>query len=280
MPKRKPIAAAVPDLESTTVSWAVRIESLSKIVLALAGASYVLRILVVNLYYGKHGYFSLSLFRISYAISGFWLIAFLITAYFLWETWFENLATVFRNKEEQVVRILAGIGILVGPLFIWGFGTGLAAILHIHGQWEWLGISFLAFISLSNSRKEVGNFIVARLKQKVRVGSAFELLFTLLLLIAYLAGFSRTLFPLIPGNIGGGMPHEIQLVVPSEDSFALRKLGIHFADEQSDSSRQLPQHVRYSISTTINVLTFTEDEIVILRPLLTKANQLLFARVQ
>ena len=238
-------------------------ESFTKFFLVLAAMSYSVGIVVVNLFYAKYGYHSLSLFRLNYAVAGLWCIFFLALSYFLWEMFFENVATVFRSKSETIDRIFAALGIFVGPLIIGLIAKGIAYLVGIKGSWEWLVISFIGYFALSGTGEALIELATDRMHGKVRLGSAVGPFFALLIFVAYLGGFSRTLYSFIPASVGGGRPQKAQLVVGHNQEDWFKHFGVAFVVQAAEERKNKSVDEVVSITDTLRILTSSENDLVI-----------------
>ena len=214
------------DLRSTVIP---KIEPYTKLILGFTASCYAIGIFVVNIFYGKYGFYSLSLFRISYVIAGFWAILVLAFIYLFFRLLSNSLRHTFGKdkRKKEWIRFLLLLAFIFGVM-VW-IPTIIAKDLEINIGWNWFFVASTGCIGLAYLSKQIKDIFTNWSIITSDSEAIFNVLFGVSLLVGYLVSFSASLFPDIPANIGGGRPQQVQLVISNSfKSFFCSRCWIHF----------------------------------------------------
>ncbi len=238
-----------------------KLEAYTKLVLGFIASCYAVGILVVNIFYGKFGFYSLSLFRINYVIAGFWAILVLVFVYLFFRILLDSFRHIFgKNKrEKELIRFIALL-IFSAALLIF-VSTTIARYFEIEMGWKWLLIPLAGCMGLTYISKLIKKAPLNLTIFASDTTAIFNVLFGLSLLVGYIVSFSTSLFPNIPANIGGGHPQKVQLVISKSFEPYLAVQGVKFIDLQSDSTKV--DYHKVIITDTLDLLLLTDREIVL-----------------
>lgn len=239
----------------------LKVELYTKLILGFTASCYAIGILVVNIFYGKYGFYSLSLFRINYVIAGFWAIIVLALIYLFFRILLKSFLSTFgKNKREKDwKRFLLLIAFSLSML-LW-IPPSIASYLGIIIGWNWLFIALTGCIGLTFITKNIKSGSINWSIISSDTDTIFNVLFGLSLLVGYLVSFSTSLYPNIPANIGGGQPQKVQLVTPKSFEPYLFVQGVKFIDLYKDSTTTL--HNEVTVTETLDLLLLTDTEIIL-----------------
>lgn len=209
------------------------LEFIGKLMLGLAGLSYTLGLIIMNLHLYKYGVYSLNLLRLNYVIAGFWslvpvivwlLIAVKVSWLLLYYNKkfcaFYNLPTLNGSLTRDDKKLIRAELLLV---FIVVVAVILIVYFTIGFQLNWLnpivvaGLLSGSIVHLSLTAMTFSRALLSRVYLRV---SSFILVS--LATITYIVAFALAMYGSIPSHLGGGAPKEI-IIVFAED-FETKKL--------------------------------------------------------
>jgi len=242
------------------------IDALSKLLLGIAASCYVAGIIVVNLYLGRFGFYSLGMFRLSYIMAGFWVLGTLSVSYITIDLGFLFVAAVVRRHIHFSERILSLVGFGGGLVAFCSFVNILASLFGIVLSWSWLGISFLGVVGvwkISDQSKNLEEKKYTDLKFRAHITLEFAV--AIVSLGLFVSSFARVLFGQIPANIGGGKPQLIQIVPNLESRPLFARLGLVHS-VTSDSTSMGRDSAYQLVTDTLSLLIATDEGLVLLSP--------------
>lgn len=241
------------------------VEVIGKVSLGFLAFSYVVGLIVVNIYLSKFGVYSLSIFRVNYISAGIWLIipvfltlfyAFSIFSLLLWSSkkWRDRISdnylvpvTFTDNRKGLVFGALILLPTL-GIIFVWqpvyslsqniGFLNAFLTLVYV------LIVTFFSILAISYSM-ERSDFL-ARLIRCSIIMVVWGCYFAL-----YINLFAHNIYGKIPSYLGGGSPKKAQLILDEEAKIKnqLESLGVVFGDN--------------FITTNVQILSATDSEYIL-----------------
>jgi len=236
------------------------IELITKIVIGATASCYAIGILIVNLYFGKYSFYSLSLFRLSYAIAGFWSLATLAFFYISSYVFVKESMIFLKSQKKIIGKVVAlFVALIVVSVFL-SIGYFMTNILGISlNQW-WFLFPLVGSLGIFIMSENVRKLFTMVSEKKADSDITLNILFGVFLLIAFLVGFSRNLYETIPANLGGGHPQPIKIIVQNEIGIQLQESGIPFQFTIKDSSK-IHQSLTMA-SDTLSLILSTDQELV------------------
>jgi hypothetical protein len=231
-----------PSAKSSGQALKETLELLTKILLGLAGFSYVLGVLVVSVHLRQYGLSSLTLSQLNYVTAGVWTLVpiCLILLFIVWVVY----ATVLGREEKsnKFLNIIGGIGsAIILFSFVVGYFSG-----HLGVQLGWVDWLFIPLLgTLAAVMVAAAVFMLSQTDTYKTTGSmALGLglaVVALLLSLGYVVLFATHTYGDIPAATGGGSPSRVELVVTSDSKLVLESVGIKFSGGQNrtDSLRLL-----------------------------------------
>jgi len=240
------------------------LEFIGKLMIGLAGLSYTLGLIIMNLHLYRYGVYSLNLLRLNYVIAGFWalvpviiwlLIAIKISWLLLYYSKkfcafykFPSPDGPLTPDDKKLIR-----GELIFVLFI-VVAAILAMYFTIGFQLIWLhpmavaGLLSGSIVHLSLTSMALSRALLTRVYLRV---STF--IFVSLATISYIVAFALAMYGSIPSHLGGGAPKEV-IIVFTEDAETKKLLDIAGFTFFPDSSQM----------ATARILFATEEEYILL----------------
>lgn len=219
------------------------IDAAGKVALLLGGLCYGLGLIVQNIYLSQFGYFSLSLFKVSYVLAGMWTLgligAIILTIYVLtlaFKEVFETKGWRFKVANALFSSALISSAFLLVPQLDIDFSLSLLST----------GILGAGAVSLVHDL--VTNKTTERKTPK--------LVFALVVFLTYTVTFAKTCYGDIPQKLGGGKPVIGQIAVSREEYLPLSVMGLTFLDRGTTP-------LELYMSNPVAILLMTESELLI-----------------
>lgn len=235
-----------------------RLENISQTFLSLSATSYVLGIVIVNLYYGKYGFSSLSLFKVNYIIAGVWSL--IVLAFFLFIIY--TSLSYYKQSVNTQTKPLKRAGIIIFSIIeiiIFGsIGYYIAIILGFSMSIKWAWIPITGIIGLYITFDNIRVFINQMWKKDSDYTT--NMLTGVLILTTYFVLFSHYLYETIPITLGGGKPQLVILSVQTNIKEQLYEDGFPLLTIYKDSSETNVSIT--NVSDTLLLLLARENNIV------------------
>ena len=232
---------------------------MSKTFLALSAISYILGIVIVNLYYGKYGFSSLSLFKVNYIIAGAWSIIVLISFLFIIYIGLSYFKQSVNNQTKPIKRTFIIIFSVIEIMVFGSIGYFIAIILGFSMSIKWGWIPLIGTIGLYVTFDNVRAFINQVWKKNSDYTT--NLLTGVLILTSYFVLFSHYLYETIPATLGGGNPQLVILSVQPNIKEQLYNNGFPLLTICKDSS-ETDLYIT-NVSDTLLLLLERENNIVL-----------------
>jgi len=223
--------------------FSVRVESLTKLSLALAGLAYILGLIVTALYLAQYGITALNLIRIQYILAGAWLLVPLLIVALFWIGIFSVVSSIIEptrfvlnqskwsadfNRRSFLVKE-TGKAVVISVILAYMLYASLrlmvrefmpnSPLLTLFAALykSFSGITVLMLLSLMCLP-----FLrapMATLRPSYSIYSAMNISFACIGVIssfAYISYFTNNLYPSIPAVLGGGLPTPIQFILKQD----------------------------------------------------------------
>ena len=235
-----------------------RLEKVTKILLSFIGVCYAVGILVINIYYGEYGFYTLSLFRLSYAIAGFWAIIILVFGYLLVFIIINSFLLILKPDQTKT-RLGAAIVFFTMVIGSIEYIIIIFHSLEVYLNWDWIWIVGVGCIALYGITQHIKLIIILKNKILNDLTPIINVLVGIAFLIGYLIGFSQKLYDKIPAKLGGGRPQLVQFVVHKSFVNQLREEGINIA-AKNDSLKL--DSLNICVTDTLHLLLYTESDLI------------------
>jgi hypothetical protein len=202
------------------------IDALNKLFVGLVASSYLLGLLIVNLYFSQYGFYSLSLFRLNYVIAGLWAIASVFLSYFLLELILIALALVLTRTIPLRERISTALA-YIGGAFLFTYAVYVVvAVFGVLMTWNWLLYSSVGAMSILGVKRNLRDFLPRYDDLKFKASAAAGTAVAVLFFVLFVLGFAKDLYGRIPASSGGGESQLVQIVLKPEYQKQFQSLGL------------------------------------------------------
>jgi hypothetical protein len=234
------------------------IDALNKLFVGLVASSYLLGLLIVNLYFSQYGFYSLSLFRLNYVIAGLWAIASVFLSYFLLELILIALALVLTRTIPLRERISTALA-YIGGAFLFTYAVYVVvAVFGVLMTWNWLLYSSVGAMSILGVKRNLRDFLPRYDDLKFKASAAAGTAVAVLFFVLFVLGFAKDLYGRIPASSGGGESQLVQIVLKPEYQKQFQSLGLFRSNDTIPS---------YScMSDTLALLLSADVDLVFLLP--------------
>ena len=240
-------------------SFVALFEPYTKLIFGISAICYASGILVVNIFLGKYGFYSLSLFRITYVLAGFWSIITLSYVSFVINLLFGLIFQLFKKDIFLRKRLRFIFEIIIVIIFSFSIPEIIAQRLDIIFNLAWLGIPIWgAFGILSFSE----NFKLFTFNWESTIGnpdSIFKTLWSITYIVMYIVALSTSIYETIPSRLGGGRPQPIQIGITKkiQPIFAYQKMPLTNLTKDSTMLNDAS-----FITDTIHLLLLSDKELI------------------
>ncbi|GEM_PF-3877078 len=226
------------------------IETISKSIIFIGGACYVLGIIIVNTYLGTYGLVCLNLFKSIYLFAGFWCVLFLYINLIF------SLGYYFRFYQNKKFRARYLLFLLI-PIFtnILILSTIIVRLAdyRLYLVFIFLNIvSSAVFIYFVYIAADVFHIAINELRHLLNPDTVYTFSMALVVFVAMMKIFTLEIYPHIKNEYGGGELKTV-IIIPKDNSYdALEVSGIKLFPNDTMSTSQ-----HYSEPTT---LLFKSDD--------------------